>query len=552
MKDAFTSQQLAKMRDEYGKISTVDPSGPEYKQLIAMLDKMHIDNLKSLAGAKIKFVSGLAQNRVNRASAKKQPQGADFAAQRRKERLASNGRMDEEVDSIDEQHSVLYKMKKSEPKIAVAHYKSKDDADKFLASVKEKGGNGVVRVGKIGLDLTPRDKKESITEKSAYEIYHKDYSSAVQTAIKQAEKRGFEVDMDDWHDKVATGPKKPSAGKTNSFSVKLKKDGKESKKALHLQVYNMDNHKYELNMYIESLEEATQRVDSLVTDALKIMRGSQLTDAVQALKTVLGDREYNDRRGHYNFYVKQLVDMYGKRDVKEAASPAQQAAIAIAMKKDGKKPKDMEESDAYDKDVKPSGKPHDKDAAAKRAVLAALAARKKMKAEEKHPEDVATPANKQEPEGTKKWLATKKFKKEIKEAEGGGTSISGIGDASNSVKRAQVLLKSTQLRLKHEKEREAMAKQKQALQREEEDKEYPEVKTGGKPLAKKFEKAFAKMGIKTNIKMKTVGNTSINEKEDKKEENGKEAPAKQKAIKKGETLSGKQEPIKIDPEIESR
>ena len=381
MKDAFTSQQLAKMRDEYGKISTVDPSGPEYKQLIAMLDKMHIDNLKSLAGAKIKFVSGLAQNRVNRAAMKK-----------------------EEVDL-------------------------------------EEG-------------------------KSAYEIYHKDYSSAVQTAIKQAEKRGFEVDMDDWHDKVATGPKKPSAGKTNSFSVKLKKDGKESKKALHLQVYNMDNHKYELNMYIEEVQ--------------------------------------------------------------------------------------LGESDAYDKNVKPSGKPHDKDAAAKRAVLAALAARKKMKAEEKHPEDVTTPANKQEPEGTKKWLATKKFKKEIKEAEGGGTSIRGTGDASNSVKRAQVLLKSTQLRLKHEKEREAMAKQKQALQREEEDKEYPEVKTGGKPLAKKFEKAFAKMGIKTNIKMKTVGNVSINEKEDKKEENGKEAPAKQKALKKGETLSGKQEPIKIDPEIESR
>ena len=381
MKNAFTSQQIAKMRDEYGKISTIDPSGPEYKQLIAMLDKMHIDNLKSLAGAKIKFVSGLAQNRVNRAAMKK-----------------------EEVDL-------------------------------------EEG-------------------------KSAYEIYHKDYSSAVQTAIKQAEKRGFEVDMDDWHDKVATGPKKPSSGKTNSFSVKLKKDGKESKKALHLQVYNMDNHKYELNMYIEEVQ--------------------------------------------------------------------------------------LGESDAYDKNVKPSGKPHDKDAAAKRAVLAALAARKKMKAEEKHPEDVTTPANKQEPEGTKNWLATKKFKKEIKEAEGGGTSIRGTGDASNSVKRAQVLLKSTQLRLKHEKEREAMAKQKQALQKEEEDKEYPEVKTGGKPLAKKFEKAFAKMGIKTNIKMKTVGNVSINEKEDKKEENGKEAPAKQKALKKGETLSGKQEPIKIDPEIESK
>jgi hypothetical protein len=126
---------------------------------------------------------------------KKKPQGADFAAQRRKERLASNGRMDE--------------------------------------------------------------------AKSDYEVYHKDYSGAVQAAIKQAEKRGFEVDMDDWHDKVATGPKKPSAGKTNSFSVKLKKDGKESKKALHLQVYNMDNHKYELNMYIEEIQ-----LDELNKDTL--------------------------------------------------------------------------------------------------------------------------------------------------------------------------------------------------------------------------------------------------------------------------------------------
>jgi hypothetical protein len=36
------------------------------------------------------------------------------------------------------------------------------------------------------------------------------------------------------------------------------------------------------------------------------------------------------------------------------------------------------ESDAYDKNVKPSNKPHDKEAAAKRAKIAALFARKKM------------------------------------------------------------------------------------------------------------------------------------------------------------------------------
>ena len=59
------------------------------------------------------------------------------------------------------------------------------------------------------------------------------------------------------------------------------------------------------------------RVDTLVTDALKIMRGAELTDAVKALKTVLGDRAYNERRGFYNFYIKQLVDMYSQQSIAE-------------------------------------------------------------------------------------------------------------------------------------------------------------------------------------------------------------------------------------------
>jgi hypothetical protein len=63
--------------------------------------------------------------------------------------------------------------------------------------------------------------------------------------------------------------------------------------------------------------EASQRVDSLVTDALRIMRGSSMNDAVQALKTILGEREYNGRRGHYNFYVRQILDMYSQPGVQE-------------------------------------------------------------------------------------------------------------------------------------------------------------------------------------------------------------------------------------------
>ena len=563
MTESFSASQIAALKAEYSKINGIDPASDTYKKLIAMLDRLDLKTLQSLAGAEIKFVSKLAQNRVMRKSMKKEDvqldeistkllakaahaasdpdadyhygkshdpqkfadrakktkdaksaaavQGAadakghytrpghtlgsyDKLAHRSPARVTSAGKANkqdvnklkksislkvEEVESIDEQHSVLYKMKKTDPKIAVAHYKSKDDADKFLASVKEKGGNGVVRVGKIGLDLTSTDKKinelsnEKLADykkkagenasaadkagdtktgnkrfsgimkatrkqfdndakqkteelspkqkamdknkngkidgfdlshlrkkteelspaqkamdknkngkidgtdlahlrskkkqpqgadfaaqrrkerlasngrmdeaKSDYEVYHKDYSGAVQTAIKQAEKRGFEVDMDDWHDKVATGPKKPSSGKTNSFSVNLMKDGKPSKKKLQMQVYNMDNHKYELNMYIEEIQ-----LDELNKDTLhSYVNKSEKDQDKQYDKIGRGIRDNNpksaNKAGH-KFSMRSIgQNRAEKRLAKEAASPAQQAAIAIAMKKAGKEPK-MSES----------------------------------------------------------------------------------------------------------------------------------------------------------------------------------------------------------------
>ena len=427
--ESFSPSQIAALKAEYSKINTVDPSSDTYKKLIAMLDRLDLKSLQSLAGAEIKFVSKLAQNRVARKNMKEEVQldelsnekladykkkagadasAADKAGDMKKGNKRFSGIMkatrkqfdndakksvseaSQRVDSLVT--DALKVMQGSELKDAVqalktvlgdreyngrrSHYNfyvkqlvdmygkktNEELSPKQKALDKNKNGkidgsdlaklrgeelsakqkaldknnNGKIDGSDLahlrskkkqpqGADFAAQRRKERMASngrmdegKTDYEVYHKDYSSAVQTAIKQAEKRGYEVDMDDWHDKVATGPKKPSSGKTNSFSINLMKDGKASKKKLQMQVYNMDNQKYELNMYIEEVQ------------------------------------------------------------LDEAGSPAQQAAIAIAMKKAGKKPKDMEESDAYDKDVKPSDKPHDKDAAAKRAKLAALAARKKM------------------------------------------------------------------------------------------------------------------------------------------------------------------------------
>jgi ferredoxin-thioredoxin reductase catalytic subunit len=92
---------------------------------------------------------------------------------------------------------------------------------------------------------------ESIKEaKSDYEVYHKSYTSAIQAAKEYAEKKGYEINDDDSFRQIGMGPRKPSEGKTNKFSIELSKDGKVQRKKLQIQVYGMKN-SYELNAYIQ-------------------------------------------------------------------------------------------------------------------------------------------------------------------------------------------------------------------------------------------------------------------------------------------------------------
>lgn len=80
-------------------------------------------------------------------------------------------------------------------------------------------------------------------------VYHKTFSSAVQLAKSTAENKGYTINDDEWFNKVSTGPKKPSDGKTNRYSIELFKGTKLQRKQLHIQVYNT-GYNYELNFYI--------------------------------------------------------------------------------------------------------------------------------------------------------------------------------------------------------------------------------------------------------------------------------------------------------------
>ena len=62
----FSKSQLDQIRAQYSKIKSVDPSQPTYGKLTAFLDKLDDAKLKQLSTAKIKFVSGLALNRVTK------------------------------------------------------------------------------------------------------------------------------------------------------------------------------------------------------------------------------------------------------------------------------------------------------------------------------------------------------------------------------------------------------------------------------------------------------------------------------------------------------
>ena len=88
-----------------------------------------------------------------------------------------------------------------------------------------------------------------LSEANDLKVYHKSYTEAIQTAKEYALKKGYMVDDDDSFRKIGMGPRKPSEGKTNKFSIELSYGGKDSRKQLHIQVYGMRT-KYELNCYI--------------------------------------------------------------------------------------------------------------------------------------------------------------------------------------------------------------------------------------------------------------------------------------------------------------
>ena len=132
------------------------------------------------------------------------------------------------------------------------------DKEKFQAQVA-KSYKDMLKVLKAGYMMKAAYEEIELDE-AKYDLYHKDFSSAMQHAYKMAKKlHGITVDPKEIDDKVASGPRKPSEGKTNSYRLGGDKG------AIQVQVYNKGGSKpYELNFYKEEVE-----LDESVIDKVK-------------------------------------------------------------------------------------------------------------------------------------------------------------------------------------------------------------------------------------------------------------------------------------------
>ena len=139
--------------------------------------------------------------------------------------------------------------------------KAKEDNKKALEALRTR--LGMNKPENKGPKTVKKDGKEIY---ESYKLYHNTYSDAVAHAREHLKKKGLEISDDEWFRHVNSGPKKPSEGKTNRLDIPLQKDGKETKKNAHIQVYNRGKN-YELNMYHESVEINESRQADIVREA---------------------------------------------------------------------------------------------------------------------------------------------------------------------------------------------------------------------------------------------------------------------------------------------
>ena len=182
----------------------------------------------------------------------------------------------------------------------------------------------ITKHGMKGAEIRKMQEEVELDE-AKYDLYHKDFSSAMQHSYKMAKKMyGITVDPKEIDDKVASGPKKPSEGKTNSYRLKGDKG------AIQVQVYNKGGSKpFELNMYKEEVEldEAKQKpYVSSDRDGKHVMNASG--KIAKSFKDMDSANAYLKK--NYNKLMKEKLDTEDEPTVKKVVKMLKKASNAHA------------------------------------------------------------------------------------------------------------------------------------------------------------------------------------------------------------------------------
>jgi hypothetical protein len=191
---------------------------------------------------------------------------------------------------------------------------------------KQKGGELYLSPGtKIG-DMVEEVELDEAKSSTGYELYHNSFANAMSHAYTMAKKiHRVDIDRNEIDDKVATGPRKPSVGKTNKYRLKGKGG------VMQIQVYNSGNKikPYELNMYKEGVEldESLARRDAKRAMARdKDMRARGDDADISATQ-----KDVEKAANHIIMQLRKSVSMRGQKDV-EFASGKEKVSPQIAQK----------------------------------------------------------------------------------------------------------------------------------------------------------------------------------------------------------------------------
>jgi len=243
--EKMSSSQIAKLKKAYEPMRGKKISTANAEKLMKIMDMVDKDKnvLIQLFKADIPFVSELA---VTRLITKHKMKGAEI------NKLKSEALDKEDEPKVKE---IIKKLKGA----SQAHAGQAKDLEKAVS--------------------------ENLDEK--YDLYHKTFSGAMQHAYDYAKKKmGITVDPKEIDSKVATGPRKPSEGKTNTYRLKGRGGN------LQIQVYNKGGSKpFELNMYKESVEldEKVEYVEYKFRNKNDAMKAKKMLDAVQLMGFEIND-----------------------------------------------------------------------------------------------------------------------------------------------------------------------------------------------------------------------------------------------------------------------